>query len=188
MPEPSDRNPLIEIAKKYAIDIPNIANLTRDEKISIRNQIVLALVGTNHSIPDVAKIFTVSQRTIYNILEESYQDAAEWYKQFPAKIRIAAFKINSAAVFTELERMKIIRDRVYAAGDHKLEFDMSKEIALLQIKYDKMLTEGATLDSIKSQADELASLAMSFDTERSKLQIQLREMKIELSHKESDTK
>lgn len=183
MPEPSDRNPLIEIAEKFSLNAPEIANLPRAEKLAIRNQIVLAMVGANYSPSQVAEIFQMSVRNVELILQQQYQDAIDWYKQFPAKIRIAAFKINAAAVFSELMRMKAIRESVKKEGDHKLEFAMSERIAKLQIDYDKMLTEGATLDSIRTQAEEIAALANAFDTERSKLTIKVREMEMQLSNR-----
>lgn len=182
MPEASDRNPLIEVARKFSLDIGDIATLPRAEKLAIRNQIILALVGANFSTKQVATVFSMSPRNVELIVKEEYDEAIDWYKQFPAKIRIAAFKINAAAVFTELMRMKAIREQVKKDGDLKLEFLMSEKIAKLQIDYDKMLTEGATLDSIKSQADAIAELATSFDQERSKLTIKVREMEMQLSN------
>ena len=154
-----EKNGLIEIAKSIAIQEQDFAGLTRAEKLSMRNQIVIAIVGTGASYDEVGKIFNLKERQVRNIVDAAYEDALNWYKDLPKRIRIGAFKMNVSDVFQELTTMKKIRN---TTDDQALKFEMSEKIANLQIKYDKMLSEGPTLERIREQGEILEELIKDF--------------------------
>jgi DNA-binding CsgD family transcriptional regulator len=154
-----EKNPLLSIAKSIAISEQDIASLTRSEKLSIRNQIVIAIIGTGASYEEVGKIFNIKERQVRNIVDSAYEDALNWYKDLPKRIRIGAFKMNVSDVFQELTTLKKIRN---TTDDQALKFEMTEKIALLQIKYDRMLSDGPTLERIKEQGEILEELIKDY--------------------------
>lgn len=153
-------NPLMHIAKTIAIQESDLAGLTRTERLSIRNQIVVAIIGTGASYEEVGKIFNIKERQVRNIVDDAYADALNWYKDLPKRIRIGAFKMNVSDVFQEIMTMKKIRN---TTDDQALKFEMTEKIANLQIKYDKMLSEGPTLERIREQGQVLEELIQDFE-------------------------
>lgn len=159
-----EKNGLIEIAKSIAIQEQDLAGLTRAEKLSIRNQIVIAIVGTGATYEEVGKIFNIKERQVRNIVDAAYEEALNWYKDLPKRIRIGAFKMNVSDVFQELTTMKKIRN---TTDDQALKFEMTEKIANLQIKYDKMLSEGPTLERIREQGEILDQLIQDLEAKKS---------------------
>jgi len=159
-----EANPLASIAKSLAIYEQDISSLSRSEKLSIRNQIVIAMIGAGASQQELAKTFSISERNIRHIIQSAYEDALNWYRDLPKNIRIGAFKMNVTDVFNEIIKMKSIRDSIEPKDNNskQLKFDMGEKIALLEIKYDKMLSEGPTLERIKEQGEILDELIKDY--------------------------
>jgi predicted transcriptional regulator len=154
-----EKNPLIGISKMFSNEEEDFSALSRSEKISIRNQIVIAMTGTGASEKEVARTFSITDRQVRNIVNQAYTEALDWYKDLPKRIRIGAFKMNVSDVFSELMTLKKIRN---TTDDQALKFEMTEKIANLQIKYDKMLSEGPTLERIKEQGEILDELIKDY--------------------------
>lgn len=129
--------------------------LSRPQKLDIRNAIILARVGAGDKQADIATEFRLSDRQVRRILDDSYKDAIEWYEEFPKKIRLALFKINTRAVFQEIIQLKLIKNQT---KNTKLKFKMGKDIALLQMRYDSMIANGAGVQRLKDEAIELEKI------------------------------
>ena len=121
--------------------VRDISQLSRKERVNIRNQIIISQVYSGVDKEDVAKQFTISVRQLDRIIKQVEEANQEWYNNLLRNGMSAMFRYNSMQVFDEITTLKSLRNQT-AEPDKK--FDMTQGIINSIINYNKMLAEGPT--------------------------------------------
>ena len=137
----------------------NTQHMTREERINLRNDIVMMYIYTGLTKQKVAEKFRISIRTVERILEGIHEASDEWYKQLPKRYALAIHRRNSNKVFNEITKLSNIRSK--AKGEPDKEFQMTHGIIDAYIKYDKMVAEGPTLERQKELTEEMEKIVES---------------------------
>ncbi len=119
----------------------DISQLSRKERVDIRNQIIISQVYSGVDKEDVAKQFTISVRQLDRIIRQVEEANKEWYNNLLRNGMSAMFRYNSMQVFDEITTLKSLRTKTAEPGK---KFDMTQGIISSIISYNKMLAEGPT--------------------------------------------
>ena len=131
----------------------DMSKLPRNERISIRNQVILMKVATGSTKTEIQNKFKLSERQIYRILQDAQIESAEWYESLPKEKMLQIFRYNSQKTFKEILRLERIRNE--GKDDKQTEFNMTKDIIDAYIKYDRMVAEGPTLTRQKELTEKV---------------------------------
>lgn len=127
-------------------------NLPRDEKLRLRNNILLRDVSVGRSKDYISKKFRISVRQVERILKEIYEGVDEWYKSLPKGTLQAIHRANTEEILDEITKLKGIRSGI---RDTQLQEKATVDIIESWIKYDKMVSEGPALTRQKELVAEM---------------------------------
>lgn len=127
-------------------------NLPRDEKLRLRNNIMLRDISVGRSKDYISKKFRISVRQVERILKEIYEGVDEWYKSLPRGTLQAIHRANTEEILEEITRLKGIRSGI---RDTQLQEKSTVDIIESWIKYDKMVSEGPALTRQKELVAEM---------------------------------
>ena len=127
-------------------------NLPRDEKIRLRNNIMLRDVSVGRSKDYISKKFRISERQTRRILKEIYAGVDEWYKSLPRGTLQAIHRANTEEILEEITKLKSIRS---STRDAQLLQKATVDIIESWIKYDRMVSEGPALTRQKELVEEM---------------------------------
>ena len=127
-------------------------NLPRDEKIRLRNNILLRDVSVGRSKDYISKKFRISVRQVERILKEIYAGVDEWYKSLPRGTLQAIHRANTEEILEEITKLKSIRS---STRDAQLLQKATVDIIESWIKYDRMVSEGPALTRQKELVEEM---------------------------------
>ncbi len=119
----------------------DISQLSRKERVDIRNQIIISQVYSGVDKEDVARQFTISVRQLDRIIKQVDDANQEWYNNLLRNGMSAMFRYNSMQVFDEIATLKSLRNQT---AEPEKKFDMTQGIINSIISYNKMLAEGPT--------------------------------------------
>ncbi len=71
-----------ETAQLTALYAQNTSQLTRSQRISLRNEIILAKIATGITVEEIQKEFQLSRRQVYNIIEQAEKEVEQWFINF----------------------------------------------------------------------------------------------------------
>ena len=126
--------------------------LPREEKLRLRNNIILRDVSVGRSNDFISKKFRISVRRVEQILAEIYEGVDDWYKSLPKGTLQAIHRANSEEVLDEITRLKSIRSGI---RDTQLQEKATVDIIESWIKYDRMVAEGPALTRQKELVTEM---------------------------------
>lgn len=142
----------------------NMSTLSRDDRIRLRNQVMMMMLSSGTSKQEIQKEFNLSDRQLRRIINEDYEQSKEWYEALPRKLMLQIFRFNSMKVFKEITRLENIRNEI--ENNKQQEFDMTKDIIDSYTKYTRMVAEGPALVSQKEttrQAKQVINQDVSKD-------------------------
>lgn len=126
--------------------------LPRDEKLRLRNNIILRDISVGREKEFISKKFRVSVRQVERILKEIYEGVDAWYKSLPKGTLQAIHRANSEEVFDEITKLKSIRSGI---RDTQMQEKATVDIIESWIKYDRMVAEGPALTRQKELVAEM---------------------------------
>ena len=90
------------MSQNMSLQARDMSQLSRKERIDIRNQIIISQVSSGVDRQEIAKQFTISLRQVHRIIKEIEDENQEWYQNLPKKGMAAMFRYNSMNVFSEI--------------------------------------------------------------------------------------
>ncbi|MEX0657130.1 MAG: hypothetical protein WD154_06260 [Nitrosopumilaceae archaeon] len=127
-------------------------NLPRDEKLRLRNNIILRDTSVGRSKDYISKKFRISVRQVERILREIYDGVDDWYKSLPRGTLQAIHRANTEEIFDEIAKLKNIRAGI---RDTQMQEKATVDIIESWIKYDRMVAEGPALTRQKELVAEM---------------------------------
>jgi len=70
---------LAEMSQNMSLQAQDTSQLSRKERIDIRNQIIISQVSSGVDRQEIAKQFTISLRQVHRIIREIEDENQEWY-------------------------------------------------------------------------------------------------------------
>jgi len=140
----------------------NMSQLSRKERLELRNQIILSQVYSGKTKEEIALQFTISLRQLNRILKTIDAETQEWYQNLPKKGMAAMFRHNTMNVFDEITTLKTLREDT---DDTEKKFNMTRDIISSIINYNKMIAEGPVLIKQK-ELTEKAEEIINNDTSK----------------------
>ena len=120
--------------------------LSHEEKVTIRDDMIMMAVYVGQPKSDIQKIFNISERQVYRIIAAAEKNGKEWTENLTTKYMIGIHARNSAKMFQEILTLVAIRNK---AEKPKEKFEMTKEIIAAYAAYDRMIAEGPALERQK---------------------------------------
>lgn len=127
-------------------------SLSRDEKLRLRNNIMLRDISVGRSKDYISKKFRISVRQVNKILKEIYAGVDEWYKSLPRGTLQAIHRANTEEILDEITKLKNIR-----AGIREAQMQEKATVDIIEswIKYDRMVADGPALTRQKELVAEM---------------------------------
>ena len=130
------------MSQNMSLQARNMSELSRKERISLRNQIIISQINSGVDKKAIAQQFTISERQVERIVRGIQEENQEWYHNLPKKGMAAMFRYNSMSVFEEITTLKSLRNQT---AEPEKKFDMTQGIINSIINYNKMIAEGPVL-------------------------------------------
>ena len=139
-------------------------DLTREERLKIRNDIMLKDRFLGKSIKYIADKFQISDRQVRRIFEELDTESENWYNLLPKKYMLAIHRYNSEHIFEEIEKLKNLRA---GSSEIKIKIEATNSIIDAYIKYEQMVAEGPTLTRQKEIVEQAEKIINENDLQKS---------------------
>lgn len=121
-------------------------NLTRAQRISLRNEIILAKISTGITVEQIQEEFQLSRAQVYNIIKDAEEEVEEWFHNFPKRAMLSLFRSNVLAVTKEISELTNLKNQ---AQDFNEKMDIHRAIIDARIKHNRLIAEGPTYVRIK---------------------------------------
>ena len=128
-----------------------MSQLSRKERLDLRNQIIISQVSSGVDKKTIAEQFTISERQVERIIKSIEDENHEWYHNLPKTGMAAMFRYNSIQVFDEIITLKSLRNQT---AEPEKKFDMTQGIINSIINYNKMIAEGPVLIKQKELTEQ----------------------------------
>lgn len=139
----------------------DMSQLSRKEKIELRNQIIISQVSSGTSKEEIGEQFSISVRQVERIIKTIEEENQEWYHNLPKKGMVAMFRYNSMAVFEEIKTLKKLCSNT---DDDETKFSMTQGIINSIINYNKMIAEGPVLIKQKELTEQVEQVVINNTT------------------------
>jgi len=130
-----------ETAQLTALYAQNTSQLTRSQRLSLRNEIILAKIATGITVEEIQKEFQLSRRQVYNIIEQAEKEVEQWFINFPKTGMLSLFRSNVISVANEIKELSNLKSEAKSLNE---KLDVTKSIIDARIKFNKLVAEGPT--------------------------------------------
>ena len=128
--------------------------LSRSQRLALRNEIILAKVSTGITVDDIQQEYQLSRSQVYKIVNEAQQEVEEWFDNFPKTGMLSLFRSNVISVASELKQLESLRTEAKSLPE---KLDISKSIIDARIKFNKLVAEGPTYARLKQLVKDTES-------------------------------
>lgn len=120
--------------------------LTRQQRLSFRNEIILAKIATGITVEQIQEEFQLSRAQVYNIIKQAQDEVEEWFNNFPKTGMLSLFRSNVIAVSNEIKNLTALKNEAKSLPE---KLDVSKSIIDARLKFNRLVAEGPTYTRVK---------------------------------------
>ena len=135
-----------EIGQIARIQSQETRQLSRSQRLTFRNETILAKIATGITVDDIQKEFQLSRSQVYKIIKEAEKEVEEWFINFPKTGMLSLFRSNVISVANEIKELTNLKSEAQSLNE---KLDVSKSIIDGRIKFNKLVAEGPTYTRLK---------------------------------------